>query len=59
MFALCPRLRSKGYSGSCGGSNRVLILISPTLSKPGPTGGLLRDLGNHLVDQVLWLLGRG
>jgi predicted dehydrogenase len=23
----------------------------------GPTGGLLRDLGSHLVDQVLWLLG--
>ncbi|MCW0001370.1 Gfo/Idh/MocA family oxidoreductase [Pararhizobium sp. YC-54] len=23
----------------------------------GPSGGLLRDLGSHLVDQVLWLLG--
>ncbi|SFT77463.1 Gfo/Idh/MocA family protein [Arthrobacter sp. ov118] len=23
----------------------------------GATGGLLRDLGSHLVDQVLWLLG--
>ena len=23
----------------------------------GPTGGLLRDLGSHLVDQALWLLG--
>lgn len=23
----------------------------------GPTGGLLRDLGSHVVDQVLWLLG--
>ncbi|MCD4852737.1 Gfo/Idh/MocA family oxidoreductase [Arthrobacter sp. AK01] len=23
----------------------------------GPTGGLLRDLGSHLVDQMLWLLG--
>jgi predicted dehydrogenase len=23
----------------------------------GPDGGLLRDLGSHLVDQVLWLLG--
>lgn len=23
----------------------------------GPTGGLLRDLGSHVVDQMLWLLG--
>lgn len=23
----------------------------------GPTGGLLRDLGSHVVDQALWLLG--
>lgn len=23
----------------------------------GPTGGLLRDLGSHLVDQMFWLLG--
>jgi predicted dehydrogenase len=23
----------------------------------GPSGGLLRDIGSHLVDQVLWLLG--
>lgn len=23
----------------------------------GPTGGLLRDLGSHLVDQIIWLLG--
>jgi predicted dehydrogenase len=23
----------------------------------GPTGGLLRDIGSHLVDQMLWLLG--
>lgn len=25
--------------------------------EPGPTGGLLRDLGSHVVDQMLWLLG--
>ena len=23
----------------------------------GPTGGLLRDLGSHLIDQMMWLLG--
>lgn len=26
--------------------------------EPGPTGGLLRDLGSHLVDQMICLLGR-
>lgn len=25
--------------------------------EPGPSGGLLRDLGSHLVDQALWLFG--
>lgn len=29
----------------------------PATLEAGPTGGLLRDLGSHLVDQVLWLLG--
>jgi predicted dehydrogenase len=29
----------------------------PTTLEAGPTGGLLRDLGSHLVDQVLWLFG--
>lgn len=29
----------------------------PATLEPGPTGGLLRDLGSHLVDQMLWLLG--
>jgi predicted dehydrogenase len=28
-----------------------------TTLEAGPTGGLLRDLGSHLVDQMLWLLG--
>lgn len=30
---------------------------SPDTLDPGPDGGLLRDLGTHLVDQMLWLLG--
>ena len=25
--------------------------------EPRPTDGLLRDLGNHLVDQMIYLLG--
>jgi predicted dehydrogenase len=29
----------------------------PATLEAGPTGGLLRDLGSHVVDQVLWLLG--
>lgn len=30
---------------------------SPHTLEAGPTGGLLRDLGSHVVDQLLWLLG--
>lgn len=29
----------------------------PGLLEVGPHGGLLRDLGSHVVDQMLWLLG--
>lgn len=29
----------------------------PATLEPGPTGGLLRDLGSHLVDQMLYLNG--
>ena len=32
-------------------------LNDPATVEAGPTGGLLRDLGSHLVDQMLWLLG--
>ena len=32
-------------------------LDEPTTLDAGPVGGLLRDLGSHLVDQALWLLG--
>jgi predicted dehydrogenase len=32
-------------------------LDQPHLLEPGPGGGLLRDLGSHVVDQMLWLLG--
>ncbi len=31
-------------------------LDDPLTLEAGPTGGLLRDLGSHLVDQMLWLL---
>jgi predicted dehydrogenase len=32
-------------------------LDDPATLDPGPDGGLLRDLGSHLGDQILWLLG--
>jgi predicted dehydrogenase len=32
-------------------------LDDPGSLEAGPTGGLLRDLGSHVVDQMLWLLG--
>ena len=32
-------------------------LDDPATLEAGPTGGLLRDIGSHLVDQMLWLLG--
>lgn len=32
-------------------------LDEPGTMEPGPAGGLLRDLGSHLVDQALWLCG--
>jgi len=47
-------------SGALGTLTRVesrFDLNEPDSLELGPTGGLLRDLGSHLVDQVLWLLG--
>lgn len=32
-------------------------LDEPASLEAGPTGGLLRDLGSHLIDQALWLFG--
>lgn len=34
-----------------------LDLDEPSGLEGGPTGGLVRDLGSHLVDQALWLFG--
>lgn len=30
---------------------------NPSALKPGPGNGLLLDLGSHVIDQMLWLLG--
>ena len=32
-------------------------LDDPATLEAGPEGGMLRDLGSHVVDQMLWLLG--
>jgi predicted dehydrogenase len=32
-------------------------LDDPATLEAGPGGGLLRDLGSHMVDQMVWLLG--
>ncbi len=32
-------------------------LDEPQTLEGGPTGGLLRDMGSHLVDQAIWLMG--
>lgn len=53
-------LRKVLQSGRLGRIWRVhsrMDLDDPHTLEAGPTGGLLRDLGSHLVDQMLWLLG--
>lgn len=53
-------LREVLATGDLGQVRRVesrFDLDSPGTIDPGPDGGVLRDLGAHLVDQVLWLFG--
>ena len=53
-------LRKVLDSGRLGPLWRVhsrMDLDDPETLDAGPSGGLLRDLGSHLVDQALWLLG--
>jgi predicted dehydrogenase len=47
-------------SGALGDVWRVhsrFDLDDPATLEAGPDGGMLRDLGSHLVDQMLWLFG--
>ena len=47
-------------SGQLGDVWRVhsrMDFADPATLEAGPGGGLLRDIGSHLVDQMLWLLG--
>lgn len=53
-------LRAVIDSGRLGNLSRVesrFELDEPASLDAGPQGGLLRDLGTHLVDQMMWLLG--
>ena len=53
-------LRSVVASGQLGQIARFesrFDLDQPELLEAGPAGGLLRDLGSHLVDQAVWLFG--
>jgi predicted dehydrogenase len=50
-------LLSRGQLGALVRVESRFDLDDPATLDPGPDGGLLRDLGSHLVDQILWLLG--
>jgi len=53
-------LRAVLESGAVGQVTRFesrFDLDQPDTLEAGPAGGLLRDLGSHLVDQALWLFG--
>ena len=46
-----------GELGAIWRFNSAFDLDEPGSLEAGPHGGLLRDLGSHLVDQALWLFG--
>ncbi|HEY5788359.1 MAG TPA: Gfo/Idh/MocA family oxidoreductase [Microlunatus sp.] len=53
-------LRTLLQSGRLGNATRFHSTMdqdSPGTLEEGPGGGLLRDLGSHLIDQALWLFG--
>ena len=47
----------KGRLGELWRVHSRFDLDDPATLEAGPGGGLLRDLGSHLVDQMIWLLG--
>ena len=47
----------KGRLGELWRVHSRFDLDDPATLEAGPGGGLLRDLGSHLVDQMVWLLG--
>ncbi|MVA12219.1 gfo/Idh/MocA family oxidoreductase [Agrobacterium vitis] len=51
------KVLQSGQLGRLWSVHSRMDLNDPHTLEAGPTGGLLRDLGSHLVDQMLWLLG--
>jgi predicted dehydrogenase len=48
---------NSGRLGDLWRVHSLMDLNDPRTMETGPTGGLLRDVGSHLLDQMLWLLG--
>ncbi|MEI4472147.1 Gfo/Idh/MocA family protein [Frigidibacter sp. MR17.24] len=51
------RLMDAGAAGTPWRLHSRMDFDDPATLEAGPTGGLLRDLGAHVVDQALWLMG--
>lgn len=51
------KLIEEGHLGDLWRVHSRFDLDQPDLLEAGPTGGLLRDLGAHVVDQMAWMLG--
>jgi predicted dehydrogenase len=51
------KVLEQGKLGTLWRVHSRLEFDDPATLEGGPSGGLLRDLGSHLVDQMLWLLG--
>ncbi|PIO96225.1 Gfo/Idh/MocA family protein [Pleomorphomonas carboxyditropha] len=56
-FRTLKKLVDGGRLGRLWRVHSRMDLDNPHTLEAGPTGGLLRDLGSHLVDQMLFLLG--
>lgn len=51
------RVLTEGRIGDLWRFHSRMDFDDPATIEAGPTGGLLRDLGSHLVDQAIWLAG--
>ena len=56
-FQTLYKLIEVGRLGKIWSVHSRMDFNDPATLEAGPEGGLLRDLGSHLVDQMLWLLG--
>jgi len=56
-FRTLKKIVDEGRLGRLWRVHSRMDLDDPDTLDAGPTGGLLRDLGSHLVDQMLFLLG--